>query len=153
MLASERWIIFSLSPKGALNSDGWEARERDLTREISRNGSNLWWVTDEVTTGHGTDTCPWHPGPHVRLGSWNLIYWDAGCGENSQPRALPCWEMTACSRVTVLSFISWTPLAFEHLTRFLRIYFFSLSLRRLAGNDLSFIHPEAMSGLHQLKVL
>ncbi|CAF87442.1 unnamed protein product, partial [Tetraodon nigroviridis] len=25
--------------------------------------------------------------------------------------------------------------------------------RRLAGNDLSFIHPEALSGLHQLKVL
>ncbi|KAL2076387.1 hypothetical protein ACEWY4_028016 [Coilia grayii] len=24
---------------------------------------------------------------------------------------------------------------------------------RLAGNDLSFIHPEALSGLHQLKVL
>ncbi|TSK19945.1 Leucine-rich repeat-containing G-protein coupled receptor 4 [Bagarius yarrelli] len=24
---------------------------------------------------------------------------------------------------------------------------------RMAGNDLTFIHPEALSGLHQLKVL
>uniref|UniRef100_A0A673W6Z1 Leucine-rich repeat-containing G-protein coupled receptor 4 n=1 Tax=Salmo trutta TaxID=8032 RepID=A0A673W6Z1_SALTR len=31
--------------------------------------------------------------------------------------------------------------------------FVSLYLRRLAGNDLSFIHPDALSGLHQLKVL
>lgn len=77
----EGWSSFSLSTGST--EYWWLGGLRKGSMEgISRNSFNLLWVTDEVTTGHGTDTCLWHPRPHVQLQSWNLIYWGAGCEED-----------------------------------------------------------------------
>lgn len=57
---------------------GGGGSERGLRWWMSRNSSNLLWVMGEVTTGHGADSCFWHPGPHVQSQSWNLIYWGTG---------------------------------------------------------------------------
>lgn len=141
--------------KGSSEQLCLEGSEKEL-REVSTNSFNLLWVTDEVTTGHGTDTCLWHPRPHVQPESWNLIYWGVG---HSQYYAVClftnetyCVVVTVCSLCRKHTFL----LRFKHWEEWGMYWIFTwlfLLPRRLAGNDLSFIHPEAMSGLHQLKVL
>lgn len=140
--APKGWISFSRSLKRKMCSVVGGPR-RGSKQGISRNNSNLLWVTDEVTTGLGADSCLWHPRPHVKYQSWNLIYWGTGC-DNILNTLLLYSEITRCfcsNAFFLYRNVSCNPknLIFPH--------------RRLAGNDLSFIHPEALSGLYQLKVL
>lgn len=48
-------------------------------RRVPRDGSNLCWLTDEVTTGRGPGSCLRHPpGPAGSSQSWNPICTGAG---------------------------------------------------------------------------